>query len=126
MHWYSILKTIHVSAALLTASLFVLRLGLDATGKTGWRRTALRWIPHLNDTLLLGAAIGLLLVSGWSPLVHYWLSAKIIVLIGYIVAGRMAMSADRPRRARMIAALAAILQLALIFALAITKPALHT
>lgn len=125
MHWYPVLKLIHVSAALLTASLFALRLGLDAAGKPGWRATALRWLPHLNDTALLVAAIGLLLVTGWSPLLNYWLTTKIVLLIGYIVAGRVAMSAERLPRARITAASMAILLLALIFILAITKPALR-
>ncbi|MGP4844364.1 SirB2 family protein [Marinobacter sp. 1Y8] len=125
MHWYPVLKMIHVSAALLAACLFALRLGLDAAGNPGWRTTALKWLPHLNDTVLLAAALGLLLVSGWSPLVNYWLTAKIVFLVGYIVAGRIAMSAERPPRARIIAASAAAFQLALIFTLAITKPALR-
>jgi uncharacterized membrane protein SirB2 len=121
---YLALKTIHMSAAYLTLTLFALRLALDAAGRPGWRRTPLRWIPHVNDTLLLSAAISLLFVSGWLPFVHHWLTAKIIFLIGYILAGVVALKPGLNRKTRMLAAALALLQVMAIFYLAIRKPGL--
>ena len=56
---YIILKHLHMTTAYLTITLFALRLLLDAVGRPGWRQTPLRFIPHINDTILLVAAIAL-------------------------------------------------------------------
>lgn len=122
MEYYPILKGIHMLTAYLTAALMLLRLGLDLGGKTGWRETPLRWIPHLNDTILLIAALALVAVTVWMPLVHHWLTAKIILLLGYIAAGKWALDLKRPGAVRAAAALVALLQLTLIFLLAVWKP----
>lgn len=122
MQWYPLLKHIHVTTAGLTAILFTLRLVLDAAGRPGWRSTPLKWLPHLNDTLLLAAAIGLLAVTGWMPFVHHWLTGKVILLVGYIVAGRYAIKPRYSRSTRITAAVLALAQLALIFWLALNKP----
>ncbi|TDT44242.1 putative membrane protein SirB2 [Halospina denitrificans] len=122
MEYYPILKGVHMLTAYLTAGLMLLRLGLDLAGKTGWRKTPLRWIPHLNDTILLAAALVLVVVTAWMPLVHHWLTAKIILLLGYIVAGKWALDLKRSGAVRGVAALVALFQLLLIFLLAVTKP----
>lgn len=124
MIWYTLLKTIHITTACLTAALFTARLALDASGRPGWRATPLNWLPHLNDTALLAAAIGLVVVTGWMPFVHHWLTGKILLLAGYIVAGRFAIKPTYRLPVRLTAALLAFVQLAVIFWLALTKPVL--
>lgn len=124
MNAYPLLKAIHMTAAYLTVTLFVLRLVLDAAGKPGWRQTSLRWIPHANDTILLTAAISLLFVTGWLPFVHHWLTAKVLLLIGYIVAGVFALKVTLGLQVRLIASVLALVQVMLIFHLAMTKPVL--
>lgn len=122
MSSYLILKSVHMLAAYLTVVLFALRLLLDAVGKPDWRKTPLRWIPHANDTILLVAAISLLFVTPWMPFVHGWLTAKIFLLIGYIVAGLFALKETRSVQVRLIAAVLALVQIMAIFHLAIAKP----
>jgi uncharacterized membrane protein SirB2 len=122
MEYYSILKGVHMLSAYLTAVLMLLRLGLDLAGKTGWRKTPLRWIPHLNDTILLAAALVLVGVTAWMPLVHHWLTAKIILLLGYIAAGKWALDLKRSGTVRAVAAVVALFQLLLIFLMAVWKP----
>lgn len=124
MSLYLGLKHLHMTAAYLTLTLFVLRLVLDAVGRPGWRNGPLRWIPHANDTVLLAAAIGLLFVTGWMPFVHHWLTAKVLLLLGYIVAGIFALKPRFSKPVRMVAALLALVQVSLIFHLAMTKPLL--
>ncbi|PXX93674.1 invasion protein [Marinobacter vulgaris] len=119
---YLTLKSIHMLAAYLTVVLFSLRLLLDAVGKPDWRKTPLRWIPHVNDTVLLVAAIALIFVTPWMPLVHGWLTAKIVLLVGYIVAGMFALKETRSFQVRVIAAVLALVQITAIFHLAIAKP----
>jgi len=122
MSAYLILKHLHVTTAYLTVVLFSLRLLLDAVGKPDWRKTPLRWIPHANDTVLLTAAISLLFVTPWVPLVHGWLTAKIFLLIGYIVAGLFALRTTLGTPTRVVAAVLALVQITAIFHLALTKP----
>jgi uncharacterized membrane protein SirB2 len=122
MSSYLILKSVHMIAAYLTVVLFSLRLLLDAVGKPNWRKTPLRWIPHANDTVLLVAAISLLFVTPWMPFVHGWLTAKILLLVGYIVAGVFALKEARSLQVRLIASVLALVQIMAIFHLAIAKP----
>lgn len=124
MSAYLILKHLHVTTAYLTVVLFALRLLFDAVGRPGWRQTPLRWIPHANDTILLVAAISLLFVTPWMPLVHGWLTAKIFLLIGYIIAGLFALRTTLGTPTRVVAALLALVQITAIFHLAINKPVL--
>ena len=118
---YTILKHIHMTTAYLTVTLFALRLLLDAVGRPGWRQTPLRWIPHANDTVLLLAAIGLVLVTSWTPFVHDWLTIKIVLLVGYIVAGVFALKPTFSMPVRVVAAVLALLQVSFIFHLAMNK-----
>ena len=76
---YTILKHLHMTTAYLTITLFALRLLLDAVGRPGWRQTPLRFIPHINDTILLVAAISLLFVAGYASAMPGWLIAKIVL-----------------------------------------------
>ena len=122
MSAYLILKHLHMTTAYITVVLFALRLLMDAVGKPGWRQTPLRWIPHANDTILLVAAISLLFVTPWMPFVHGWLTAKIFLLIGYIVAGIFALKTTLGTSARVVAAILAFVQIVAIFHLAMTKP----
>ncbi|EON93124.1 hypothetical protein MARLIPOL_03790 [Marinobacter lipolyticus SM19] len=122
MSAYLILKQVHMTTAYLTVTLFALRLLLDAVGKPDWRQTPLRWIPHANDTILLVAAISLLFVTPWMPFVHGWLTAKIFLLVGYIVAGVFAMKLTASLTVRWVASVLALVQIMAIFHLAMTKP----
>lgn len=118
---YTILKHLHMTTAYLTVTLLALRLLMDVVGRPGWRQTPLRWIPHANDTVLLLAAIGLVVVTPWMPLVHGWLTLKIVLLVGYIVAGVFALKPSFSKPVRAVAAILALLQVAFIFHLAMLK-----
>ena len=118
--WYPFLKHLHITTAVVTTAMIVLRMGLDVA-EVRWRHTPLRWLPHLNDSLLLASAIGL--VTGWMPFRDPWLTGKLLLLCGYIIAGKLALAADRNASLRIPAALAAFVMLAGIFVLALTKPA---
>ena len=122
MEPYLLIKHLHMTTAYLTAFLFLLRLVLEVTGYTGWRQTPLRWVPHINDSLLLLAALMLLALSGWMPGVHGWLTLKILLLVGYILAGWVALRQGLPKHRRLLGALLALAQLLGIFYLAIHKP----
>jgi uncharacterized membrane protein SirB2 len=124
MSAYSILKHLHMTAAYLTVTLFVLRLLFDAVGWPKWRQGPLRWIPHVNDTVLLVAAISLLFVTPWMPFVNGWLTAKVFLLVGYIFAGVFALKTTLSIPVRATAAVLALAQVGLIVYLAVNKPIL--
>lgn len=69
-------------------------------GGIDWRRWQwLRIAPHLNDTLLLAAAIALAAMSAQYPFVQGWLTAKLLALLAYIALGRVALGKEgSPRR----------------------------
>ncbi|GAA5442480.1 hypothetical protein Misp06_00654 [Microbulbifer sp. NBRC 101763] len=121
---YTLIKHTHVFAAVLSITLFLLRTSLDLSRNTAWRQTPLRWIPHVNDTVLLSAAIALVVIGSWNPAIYHWLAVKIALVFGYIIAGFFALKQSSTQRTRIIAIVLAVVQAALIFYLAINKPSL--
>ncbi|MGX5915354.1 SirB2 family protein [Aliidiomarina sp. Khilg15.8] len=122
MDWYFPLKHLHMTTAVLTISLFLLRLGLDVINQPGWRHTWLRRLPHINDTLLLGSAVALLFITGWNPFHNLWLGIKLLLVLGYIVTGWFALKTTMRPRIRVMAAVLSLVQVCVIFFLAMTKP----
>ncbi|WP_373000482.1 SirB2 family protein [Marinobacter sp.] len=119
---YMILKHLHMTTAYLTITLFALRLLLDAVGRPGWRQTPLRFIPHINDTILLVTAVSLVFVVGYASAMPGWLVAKIVLLIGYIIAGVFALKVTLSKPARITGAVLALVQVSAILHLAMAKP----
>ncbi len=79
-------------------------------------------MPHINDTLLLSAAVYLSAMSGFYPWVEAWLGFKVILLIGYIVAGMIALKASASKKANNMAFLLALVCVSAIIALALFRP----
>ncbi|UTW11090.1 SirB2 family protein [Marinobacterium rhizophilum] len=105
---YMILKHLHLTAATLSISLFLLR-GYWMLLGSGWQNKRLiRVIPHIVDTVLLLSAIGLALTLQQYPFVNDWLSAKLLALVAYIVLGIIALKRGRSKSTRTLAFGAAI------------------
>jgi uncharacterized membrane protein SirB2 len=118
---YAIFKLIHIGTVYITFGLFVARgiwMLLDSP------RLQDRWVkivPHLNDTLLLTAAIGMLVTARLNPLVHPWLLVKISGLLLYIWLGTMALKRGKTKGRRTLYFIAALATLGYIIAVAVTK-----
>ena len=85
---------------------------------------ATRWIriaPHVNDTVLLTAALFLVLMSGQYPFVEAWLTAKVLGLTAYIILGSLALRAGSTQRIRMVAWLSALAVFGWIVSVALTR-----
>ncbi|KAF7598521.1 MAG: regulator SirB [Candidatus Dactylopiibacterium carminicum] len=120
---YLTLKQIHFTAAMLSIGLFFLRGSLQLAG-VPWRRWwPLRYLPHLVDTVLLGVAIKLAVLIHQYPLVHGWLTAKLVALLGYILLGHWALRRDQPRRRAVAAFISALLCVGYIVGVGLTKSA---
>jgi len=118
---FPLLKLLHVSCALLSISGFALRGYWMYVDNPLLRHRATRILPHLVDTLLLGSAIGMLLIWRLNPLDADWLIAKILALLVYIGLGMVALRFGSTRRLRVAAFAAALLTAAYIVAVAVTR-----
>ena len=99
---YATVKALHVGCVIVTFALFFLRGIWMMTGSPQLQRRWVRIVPHVNDTVLLAAAITLAVMLGQYPLTDAWLTAKVGGLIAYIVLGTLAMKPQRPRRLRIL------------------------
>lgn len=120
---YLALKHFHVTCAVLSGSLFLLRgfwMLLDSpTLQRRWVRTA----PHVIDTLLLTSALIMVFWSGQYPFVQNWLTAKVIALLVYIGLGTIALKRGKTRPIRISAFIGAVLVFAYIVGVALTRQA---
>lgn len=88
---YIVIKYVHVISVVLSVSGFFLR-GLLMMGDSPLLRA--RWIrilPHINDTVLLVAALTLAAMSGQYPFVADWVTAKVFGIVAYIILGALAL-----------------------------------
>jgi uncharacterized membrane protein SirB2 len=118
---YTLLKLIHSGTVYITFGLFLVRglwMLLDSP------RLQDRWVkvvPHLNDTLLLTAAIAMLIVGGLNPLDNPWIIAKILGLLLYIFLGTMALKRGKTKGQRTLYFIAALATIGWLIAVAVTK-----
>lgn len=118
---YLAIKHIHMTFAALSGTLFFLR-GLWMLRESPLLQK--RWIArssYVIDTMLLGSAIVMMVWSAQYPLVQQWLTVKVLAVIAYIVAGAIALKRGRTRGARIGAFVIALLLLAYIVKLALTR-----
>ncbi|TQV72421.1 hypothetical protein FLL45_17950 [Aliikangiella marina] len=81
-------------------------------------------LPHINDTILLGAAIYLVVITQMYPFVVNWITAKVVLLVVYIVAGVFALKRGKTKQIRSVAFVIAVASVLGMFYLASAKPAL--
>jgi len=118
---YLLLKTIHIACVAVTAVLFFGRGVLMLIDSPLLRTRFLRIAPHVIDTLLLGSALWMAVISRQYPFAESWLTAKLVALIVYICAGMIALSHGRTRRTRLTAWVFALLVFAYIVGVALTR-----
>ncbi len=94
---------VHVTCALLSVSFFCLRGSWMISGSSLLHQPAVRVLPHVIDTVLLGSAVWLTVILGQYPFVQGWLTAKLLALLLYIVIGSVALKRGKTRQIRMIA-----------------------
>lgn len=121
MSGYLAIKHLHVLCVTLSGVGFLLR-GFWMWNETPMlQRRIVRILPHINDTLLLLAAITLVVMSGQYPFVVPWVTAKVLGLLVYIVLGSIALKRGRTRGIRLSAGLLAVLVFAYIVSVALTR-----
>ena len=118
---YTLLRTLHIATVHLTLALFLLRSVWMLTDSSLLNARWAKVLPHVNDSLLLFAAIAMLVVGGMNPIEQPWLLAKIIGLLAYIALGTIALKRGRTKAIRVKALIAALAVFGYIMAVAITK-----
>lgn len=101
IEFYPQIKSAHIAAVLASGSLFFLR-GLAMNLGARWAMTwPIRYLSYTIDTVLLTAALMLATMLHQYPFVHSWLTAKILLLVAYVVLGSYALKRARTRGARL-------------------------
>lgn len=116
---YSLIKNLHLATIALSLALFILRGVWMMAASPLLQARWVRIVPHVIDTLLLASGIGLAVLIQQYPLVHGWLTAKLIALILYIVLGTLALKRGKTRGQRVTAWIAALLVFGYMVAVAI-------
>lgn len=118
---YAAVKHLHILFAVLSGTGLLLRGLLMTVDSPLLERRWIKIAPHVNDTLLLVAAIALTVIVGQYPFVDSWLTAKVFGVIAYIVLGALALRPGRPKPVRIAAGIAALAVFGYIVSVAVTK-----
>ncbi len=93
---YLALKHAHLLFVVVSLLLFAGRWLTGLLGGNWRRRRWLRILPHVNDTLLLSAAVAMVLQIHRYPFVNSSvLTAKVLALLLYIILGHKALARGR-------------------------------
>jgi len=106
--FYLGIRSVHIACAVLTIALFVVRGILMLAESPLLAHRALRWTPIAVDTVLLTTALMLMDIIQQYPFRTPWLTAKIGLLVAYMVLGGIALRYGRTKRIRIAALLAAL------------------
>lgn len=104
---FLLLKGLHVTCAVTSYTLFLLRGIWSLCDSPIMKLRWVRIVPHVVDTLLLATAIALAVAIRQYPFVDAWLTAKVAGLLLYIGLGFVALKYGKSRTIRIGAWLAA-------------------
>jgi uncharacterized membrane protein SirB2 len=121
MNIFAILKSMHIVAIVISISLFLYRYSLLVRKPATPLARPLKIIPHINDTVLLAAAIGMLATLHLNPFTTPWLLAKLVALPLYIVLGAMCFRAEAGSKRQTLFFALAIAAFSYILFAALTK-----
>jgi len=118
---FALLMQIHVTTAAVSYALFFVRGIWMIDGSPRLNERWVRIVPHVNDTLLLAAAIWMTILTHQYPGTHAWLTAKLAALLFYIGLGTVALKRGKTRRTRITAWLGSQAVFFYIVAVALTR-----
>jgi len=118
---YLALKHLHITCVVLSGLGFMLRGYWMLVGSPRLQRPWVRVLPHGVDSLLLGSALTLAILSGQYPFVLPWLTAKVLGLLAYIGCGTVALKRGRSAVVRGTFFVLALLCFAYIVSVALSR-----
>jgi uncharacterized membrane protein SirB2 len=118
IEFYPQIKTVHVAAVVASGVLFAVR-GAAVNLGGAWAMTwPVRYLSYTIDTILLTAALMLVTILHQYPFVHGWLTAKVLLLVAYIVLGTYALRRGQTKAVRVTCWLGALSLYAMIYGIA--------
>lgn len=118
---YTTWKLVHLCAAILSFSGFVLRGYWMMTDPVLLGRKWVRILPHAVDTVFLLSGVALVLTLHLNPLDHGWLLTKLVALVVYVLAGTVALRRGPTLAIRATAFVLALLTFVYIIGVALAK-----
>ena len=118
IEFYPQIKWVHVTAVLTSGTLFLLR-GIALQAGARWVMAApLRYLSYTIDTVLLTAALMLATILHQYPFAQGWLTAKVALLLVYIVLGSYALKRGGTPKVRLVCWAAALIVFGFIISIA--------
>lgn len=118
---YAIVKYVHLTAAALSLCGFFLRGVLMMRSSPALNARWIKILPHVNDTVLLAAALTLAVMSNQLPFVVDWVTAKVFGVIVHIILGALALRDALSRNTRIACWLASMAVFGWIVSVALTR-----
>ena len=118
---YATLKLIHICAAILTISGFVLRGFWMLRESPYLNKPVVRIAPHVIDSAFLLTGIALIWTLHLPVLSQPWLLAKLGALVLYVLLGMVALRRGRSRKIRTTAFVLALATFSYIVGVALNK-----
>ena len=118
---YLAVKYVHVISVVLSLTGFFLRGILMMRDSSLLGARWIKVVPHINDTVLLVAALLLAAMSGQYPFVVGWVTAKVLGVIAYIILGALALRDASTRRMRIASWFASLAVFGWIVSVALTR-----
>ena len=118
---FTLVKYVHLTSVVLSLTGFFLRGILMIRASPLINARWIRVLPHINDTVLLVAALSLAVMSEQYPFVEGWVTAKVLGVIAYIILGSLALRAGSTRRMRISCWLAAMAVFGWIVSVALSR-----
>lgn len=118
---YTIIKHLHMLAAVLSILGFIARGILRFQDSPILDKKPVKILPHINDTVLLVCGFTLAAMIGAQAGGHTWLAAKLVALVAYILLGMLTLKWAPNHTVRAVSFVAAILVFVYIMLVARTK-----
>lgn len=118
---FVLVKYVHVLSVVLSVTGFFLRGLLMIRDSPLLNARWMKVLPHVNDTVLLIAALSLAAMSGQYPFVADWVTAKVFGVIAYIILGALALREASTRIMRIACWLASLAAFGWIVSVALTR-----
>jgi uncharacterized membrane protein SirB2 len=118
---YFAIKHIHLTAIAISVALLLLRFFWVVTENNMLNRKWVKIVPHVVDTVLLASALTLCVLIAQYPFVHGWVTEKVMGVVLYIFLGLIALKKAKSNVVRGASIVAALLVLAVIAKIAVTK-----
>lgn len=109
LEFYPQIKAVHIAAVTASGLLFLVRGAAVQLGASWAMAAPLRYLSYTMDTVLLTAALMLATILHQFPFVQGWLTAKVLLLVCYVVLGSLALKRGRTQGVRTSCWIAALL-----------------